>query len=41
MINQHPVLKSIFLSNIVYFQFYLFPIVFFYLFFIIIVILKV
>ena len=32
MINQPPVLKSIFLSNNFYFQFYLFPIVF-YLFF--------
>ena len=27
MINQHPVLKSIFLSNNFYVQFYLFPIV--------------
>ena len=29
MINQAPVLKSIFLSNTFYFQFYLFPIVFY------------
>ena len=39
-INQPPILKSIFISNNFYFQFYLFPIVF-YLFLIIIVILQV
>ena len=31
-INQPPLRKSIFLSNNLYFQFYLFPFVFFYLF---------
>jgi hypothetical protein len=40
LINKPPVLQSIALSNNVYFQFYLFPIVF-YIFFLIIVILKV